>query len=639
MRTLIMIAVAFVVLIPPAAADPWTAGSPPAPGDNKDYQTRSYDVSSLFYPISDFRNSMNYAMFPLAILQVEDEMETTTEYLDAGRIAEMISLFLGDRYFEHNGISVETRGTLLVVEGPPDFQDLVSRILGFLDATLNRQVSLKLELFSVSPDTLKEISGSPQPVPLNKDVTPLYARDFKMRLNDFWHMEDGFATSILYDHEPEIAQTSMVCEPISMDVFIGMQMAMRPMLAVDGKGLNIGLYGSFSSMDLPVGMRDAQFEGRIAIDEKIQLVNLASMINNPKISFASLGTTLLVTPDKPALAGIAVKHHEGLGSLLIRLSGSVEVAAKSLELGGGRHVECYDLACLASRSFMPFFTLAKENSNMSWSWSRFRLFDDYRSKLRNNYAYMHLNSHTFNVNTNNLGYYLFELESPRGDDDLCHALWGGEALEPVHDPEWCMAGTHFFITLNDTESDSGMSLVHQSGHQETETLPFDLYVIEKSGSFDDAGPKSLFQNSDLYGQFSLIMKPGSCHLGVAGFEGLQILGYDVDVATGTAVPNINTGTYFDGALVHVEHTPSTSFSKDSGVVETRVCLHQLTELFSTKDIGGYDDLLGIIDQNRFNRGYFTYEFPADGKLHLLGSLRGDWEDQDKTVFVLARAGR
>jgi len=336
---------------------------------------------------------------------------------------------------------------------------------------------------------------------------------------------------------------------------------------------------------------------------------------------------------------MAFNHHVGTGSLILRLSGQVEPAPDRLDLGNGRCVEAYDLGNFQARSFLPFYMVSEGDDEKSYNWGQYRLFHILFSDPRNHYVYMNLDFPPMEVIDERPGFYIFQIDSPRYDDVDCRVLWGSSSAPGMNEPEWCVAGSQFFMGMKTSKAGDGPALHNSSSPDDDSPIPVDLLFVEWPGPAKELQLKSVLQEGVVKGRFSMSMMPESANVAVAGCEGIHVTSCDVDVATGAAVPNPNVSTFLDGALVHVKHVRNLQHTLSPDSVEARICLHQLKELVSSDDLGGHGDILGLIDQYRFEQGYISNEFPVDGKTHLLGVFTGEREEQQKSIYVVACAGR
>ncbi|MFH1999224.1 MAG: hypothetical protein ABIK28_06065, partial [Planctomycetota bacterium] len=397
---------------------------------------------------------------------------------------------------------------------------------------------------------------------------------------------------------------------------------------------------SASSLAQPLAQRALKSDGRCTTNEKIMSLKLADEVDDPQISFASLAATLSITQEAPGVVGLAYYHQNGISSLVIRISGRVEPAEEEIDLGEGRTVSAYDVGSLQVRYFIPFFKPDMKNGK-PYPWDQYELsrYDlDYDKRIH--YIYANLDLRNIEPNTDDPCYCIFGMRTHQGDFDEYMVLQNSASAMADEDsePEYCMAGNQFFVVTRARDKDNRSSRFEEVEKNNPSPISTELLFVDLPGAAIESRVETLMQKGGLQGRMILPMKPGSSMVTVAGLEGIKVDGYDADVASNACVANPNMSTYLDGVVVHLQHLRRTGPGAQPDSLKARICLNRLIEFTSTKDLGGDEGVLGIIDKPRFEKGSMCGEFPCDGKIHILGTLTGERGDQQRTLYVLGRAG-
>jgi hypothetical protein len=588
------------------AADPMQRGS----------EIRTYDLSNLMIRTTYHPALDAFPFYPFMIGYRDYGEEGEWSWLGAETIGDIVHTLLGDELFDHNGTRVEIGEQGLVVKAAQSVHQRIEQVLVFLDQHLNRTVRLQIEVYSArkvfpwdtwDETTMEEAKASGM-------LKPLLSRSTDVRLGELWQTRDGVITPILFDHEPEIAQASLICEPQVQNLFTGLKIALRPLLSPDGDDLLVGLYASASRHAVKLTDRDLEYRGRISNNEGVETVTLSRTISDPKVEFASLGTVLPLVPGKTETVSTAFPHGRGLGNIVIALTAELAPAPPPLDLGEGMVCGCFHLGFEQAGSFTPFVTEVNEELNER---------DPESFDIRRHEAYMRLPIHE--VEENHGAMILFD-ESFTPELD-----WEYGDVEPI------IVGTRVFTRSVPLFCEELRAMAEELVCPEPSVIHGELKFVMARGPavLDDA--ETILQKGQLAGWTTVPLTRGGRTFAMAGLEGLMVENYDVDVATSSAVPNILVRTYLDGAAVHLKHEPTVPGPDGWGWVKAQIWVNWLDGPMESWNLNDSGSIIGIIDRPTFDHGEFEGRFPCDGKVHLLGSLTRGSEDTVSTLYVVGRA--
>ncbi|MBU0753822.1 MAG: hypothetical protein KJ645_01690, partial [Planctomycetes bacterium] len=328
-----------------------------------------YDLSPLLQPIHDLHGPRTFSFLPfitrMGVYEEPTDFWRERETWSPEAVVDLLHTLLGNEHFEHNGIRMDLYedGTRLVVEASPDFQAAVAKVIVFLSQRMNRTVNLEVEVFQVTKmiSVETDLSISRKQAIADGSLRAIFSRKETVPLDALWQIKEGLVTPIVWDYEPEIAEASTICEPIRKDLYVGLDLAIRPVLAKDGNRILMGIFASFSSLAEPLNIRDLLYEGLITNESGVQKLSLGHAISDPKVEFASLGTVVSVTPGGPEILSVAMPHHMGLGSLVVALSAEPQPVTDRLDLGEGMICTCHDLGYRQVSRFTPYFINEEED--------------------------------------------------------------------------------------------------------------------------------------------------------------------------------------------------------------------------------------------------------------------------------------
>ena len=122
-------------------------------------------------------------------------------------------------------------------------------------------------------------------------------------------------------------------------------------------------------------------------------------------------------------------------------------------------------------------------------------------------------------------------------------------------------------------------------------------------------------------------------LSIAGFEGLRIISYDVDVASGAAASYPLAIPFVDGAMIQLRR--ETELEPDHGTIHAIIQLQRLDG--GKSRVLSLSGLQGDIDANHFDRFFSEGHIPIDDDFHVLGRFQGERDGRKTAVFVLGAA--
>jgi hypothetical protein len=180
-----------------------------------------------------------------------------------------------------------------------------------------------------------------------------------------------------------------------------------------------------------------------------------------------------------------------------------------------------------------------------------------------------------------------------------------------------------------------MNLAREAYASATLTTGVEILFLEVDGPALLKKGEAVLKQGKLRGAVSIPLLNGYAASAMAGFEGLCLESYDVDVATGTSIPNPRVWSCIDGALVHLNHESPLYKESNSPWIRAFICLNRL-KLGSLKS-RNMGDVIGVIDQPQFDRAFIQGRILSDGRAHLLGSLTLSLEGSPVTLYAVGTA--
>lgn len=579
---------------------------------------KAYDLSCLQQRIHDNQFMETVYFLPLIVREDNEIQRPDTEAFGAESVLDLLYMVMGKEHFEHNGVHIEIRNNFLIVNAAPDFQKRLASVLAFVTQQLNRSVQIEIELFQMKKvfDFADQQTESLDQALADGNLRKLNRYAVQVRLGEFWETRNGSVMPIIKDYEPEIAQASSVCEPIMEDLFVGLNLALRPMLAPDGRGFILELFASLSRLIEPIDERDLEYEALHTHNEGSDSLTMTRLINDPKLEFASLGSVVSVAPGKPVILSAAFPHHKGLGSLLIVLSARFQPMPDRLDLGEEIICGCLDLGFRQGARKELFSMFLDEGS-----WRTFET-------NSNEYDCLHQVP------------FMYFRSKVLTDDEPILAIFE-QYLQPAKDDAAefyypFMLGNQILVRTDSLRFEAIRTALANLGKPNPSSGVATVYFYEVKGAADFSEVEEVLKEGKRVGWTSAPISAGGSALSMAGFEGLMVGSYDVDVATHAAVPSINTKDYFDGAVVYLRKERGIIDPGDKGWIEASITLNRLKGPMKSTNLGDTGGILGMIDQPAFDHTVIKARIPCDGALHLLGNQVRKQGEATKTVYAVGQ---
>jgi hypothetical protein len=411
----------------------------------------------------------------------------------------------------------------------------------------------------------------------------------------------------------------VVSEPIVHAIFTGVRLAIRPLPALDGKGLSIGLFGSISRFTDPVDVRPIYYSGAVVTQNAWQNVPVKMHISDPKISFASVATLVTLPPESPVLFTSGFPHNKGMGSLVISLSGRMVPAPEHVDLGDGQVFAAWDLGHFQTERLLPILLL-REGFH-PWT----QMDDELALRIART---------TLGAPGRQRYGLIEEMTDMLWDEELFPEAFAAELEEgvPLH-----RMGDFLFLSSSPGLYRHLVNRMNETFLRNEASLDARLRFIETDGPSVMTDAASILQQGVLKGVMSLPLMNGRSATAVAGFEGLMVVNYDVDVASKSTIANPNVATYLDGAYAHFRHEPSFRAGNDIPSLRIVVFLNRLNRFESSGDLGSSAGVVGVIDQPVFEKGFIDTRIRTDGQSVILGSVSGERNGKLKTLYVIGDA--
>jgi hypothetical protein len=390
----------------------------------------------------------------------------------------------------------------------------------------------------------------------------------------------------------------------------------------------IALVGTVSRLLEPIAPRETRTAGRVCLEDKVEEFHDVSMIDDPKVEFASTACVVSAEPGRPVLVLIAFPHHAGLGSMAVRLTPRLPARAPAkADLGEGDFLIDHECSYLIAPELMP--CLHFEQKDLHYLFNLFRSDNSDESTEEDFFADLGPEG------------FLQEPDSVMEMMDHFHDL-----LLAVADEEREETGSQesrYYRMDNHLLIRSGEKRLQKVTEQQKSllagtagTVNVDVRFVQVQGGPEEVSAQAVLAAGDSVGRTTLPMMRGSRAVSIAGFEGVLICDYDVDVATRAAVPNPHVGCYLDGARICLQHEPRPGRPDLPGRVKCWISLNRLKDAHS-RELSGRARIFGKLDTPCFDQAYLCERFAVDGKPHILGTLTTMRDGKVSTLYAVGQA--
>lgn len=580
--------------------------------------TRVYDLSFLpSKPTADYELLTCIPFLPYEPIIPGGVVDVGIFHPDREFVVEIIHSVIGLENLEHSGIFIELHLQGLVVKGPEAVHGIITEMLAFLRARLERTVELDIEIFAATGEGGLEVfdDDSVRRAFAGGRLWPVLKRSTTMRIGELLDISNVSETTVVWDNDGEIAQQSFVMEPIKDELVTGLRFSVRPFIAANGKDLLLSLYASASDLQEPLASRNLKYYGRLATDNAMLEIPAALEIDDMKISFASVAGQLSIESGKAAVVTTAFPHHAGTAGLVILLTPRLGSVPDRIDVENGWTIAAMDFSHLLADLVMPLNFLRVNRIDLD------------RLEWRGNEGCLTTQGPTERIFYSRLEEYLHSL------------LWEGSSIPR----DWEDTDLHMTCLGNTVIMQSREVPIDEvrryMGEIPTATdLPVRMKItcaaVDGPAILDDEA--EILSRGDVLGATALPLKAGGTAAAYAGMEGIMVADYEVDVANNAAVPNPIMAVYVDGAHVHVAHVRD-AYAGGSGTIRARVNLSVLKPPFRSRRLSEKGGLSGIIDQPAFDRAVIDARFACDGSPHLLGTLTGERDGRAVTIYVIGEA--
>jgi hypothetical protein len=579
---------------------------------------KSYDLSGFTPSIKGHDDETKFSLIPFhpMVEEAKDKIPEALEGLNISpdRIRDLVMDFVGQEVFEHESVGIDLISDRLLVKAPAAIQAQVKAVIHFLEAWWNRKVVLDLEVFAEKGPDIPDgydVQALQESSEKNGGIRFILKRTLECRLGECVQITDGVQVPVLWDHESEIAQSSLISEPQISSAFEGVKITARSLLAADGETLIIGICGMLSRFMEPMQSRETGTRGRLGSDQVIKEVTLLQALDDPKIGFAGLAAKVAAVPGAPNLIRCTFPHSMGTGSLLIKLTARPLRPLKSPVFNENQVLAAWDFNHLQSPCQMLLYFRRLPDLSMDWS--------DYQSIWDNTIAYL----------------CPFKRFFYSGTEEVLETVYP-ELFDPSPEISHHLIGDTVFLKASPKVQQSFQGKIRQAYQSAHAKIQADLRFVAMDGPPVHTDGVKILEQGKVLGALSLTMIKGGNATAIAGLEGLMIQGYDVDVATHASIPNPNPGGYLDGMMVHLAHS-SSGDPEQGGTLRAMVLLNLLKESIASQHLGEEGGLIGFIDRPVFHRGFIDTRFDLDGKLHVLGSLSCVQQNKPNTLYVIGRS--
>jgi len=316
-----------LILLLTSTFSAWTA-DPPKPGADS-HILKIYDFSSFFsspeiHDINEDGHPLQMFPFnPREVLSsywecgISPYMENYEELLSF--VAERLPEFIDPEIFEYESAFIRTFGPSLFLRAPEKHHKKVQAFMDFIKHRWDQSITIDLQVcYLADPSPLESLDTQTIQHAINKGILKsIFNRTVKINKGGLFDIHDGIETMVAWSAYTEIAEKSVLSVPQLEKLFVGLDLALRPVLVNNGTKVAINLYGMASRFIEPLSFKELNINGRIALEQAAHEVNLINKIDNPKIEFASVAAHLAAAPGETTGVQVVFPHHKGVGSLVI----------------------------------------------------------------------------------------------------------------------------------------------------------------------------------------------------------------------------------------------------------------------------------------------------------------------------------
>jgi len=592
-----------------------------APPSQEEYLLKNYDISSYYdynnvneYEFCETVDNSKLSFIPINPRLQRGDMEIggDIEYpFSADHLVEMIMDIVGTESFDHEEGFFELYNDYITVRTTESNHKTIEKILGFLEKNLTNQVTLNFDIYRLnSPASLpfSDTAAVNREI-ANGNIVKLLSRSVEAGLGERFEIKDGIKADIVWDLESEIAQQATIIEPMVCPLFLGLNLVARPFLSNDGKRIILSLYASSSRLVEKITLRDLNSTSYISLQDDLKKQNPGSIINDPKVEFASMASFIEVALDKPTVFQTAFPHHQGMGSIIIEVSASYAHPPKSLDMGGGKSITLIDFSHNPPDYVLPIVYSTDGGLLTQDVW----------------WENDSMNSPTLTTLVRTpMIYPEMPLERIQ---NLYEEITGLEQFQTYN------IGNQALLFSTPDKIAKFAAIKKELFKGQSGSIFAEVKFLEVPGLpiLDDA--HSIIRKGQLKGIITTPLRVGDAATSMAGFEGLSVYSYDVDVATGSCISNPNITPLFDGVMVQFKHKKS--FIKGNDRLQTMVLINILQPNSQRRFNSG--GALGDLDQQVFNRAVIEKRIKIDNKPYLLGALTLGQGESAKTLYAIGTA--
>jgi len=591
--------------------------------------TRVYDIATLNLPFrTEDTNVETLRLAPYSPGELELTALAKERYprFNSDTIQYLLHSIVGEEQFEYEGISIGSlNNERLLVTGPESIHSRVSHVLAVVESFLNRKITIDVEIYTAESETA-----------LDKDDGPSIrqaAEQGALRLilkqqcctvpGGYCEINTEKIRSIVLDFDPEIAQASIAYEPIVADIATGLSLSLRPFeISAEGT-LLVGIHGLFSRLVDSSLERDLKFKGRLATNDKVEIIPVSNTVDSPAMEFASLATVVPLEPEKTAVLRSAFPHQSGSGSLVILLTARSCQTADRLDLGQGLYMSAIDFGFLSAESLLP----SRFDKDGPFSEENFR---GYHPKEDCTLTTLGRRGRMIHPRIGDV----FELMLDECLPPDAEYYFEGDSFS-FEESRGYLLGNLVVLCAKKEYIDKAIEFKRRMSATQSAPLHIAVLYVETKGPAVLTAAEQILREGRLVGALRVPMVPGGRAISLAGLEGLMIHHYDVDVANNSSCPDPRIRRYLDGAFVRLVHQPALSASSGAGVVQTEFYVNKLSGPMPTRNLGENGGMLGVIDQPEFDHTLFQTRVPIDRELHVVGTVMTETGGRTNTIYILA----
>jgi len=583
-----------------------------------------YDLSSFSRSI-DLRGQRELTVKLLPFF-VNSERSSGDHYdskerLDVSCLVEFLPHLIGEEIFYRDppvaSLDYLDVKKMLIVTAPPAIQSKIGEVLEYFKYYLCRKVNIDIEVYTTDDDNCLALN-TPQEIRDAADkgkVKCCHANSYSIDTGDLLEIDLGTEIPLILDHDPEIAQSATCVEPVISPVSLGINLALRPLISIDDSRCQLRIYAMASRFTEPLGTRECQVRRLLSREKTINESTVSKIIDDPNVAFASTVSSSTLQFSEPQLMQVAFPHHAGLSYLNIVITVRRTPSPAEIETEEGKVFKIYDLSTLIIyEDIIPYFTRER------WPFSGW---ESYSYRHSNNclsfgfgqrYRINDKNARSASISLKNIAYRLYG-KTPENDDH--HMI--------------CFDKLFIYETVDFHEIFT--SVISKAMENRNDSVEAEIKFIQSSSSTIMKDPVKIMEHGRTVGKTLLKMSKNSNACSVAGFEGIYVGNYDVDVATNTAISNPNTFSYLDGAMVFLLHKTQPDEGNAAGEIQTNIQINRLIPPIKTRQIMN----VGNVDQPTFEHGFINNTFATDNKPHMLGYVEMSEEEGSKILYVIGQA--